>query len=213
MIPSGAFAAAVLLALIPGWVFLKLRERRDAALPRNGLDELLEIFAVGLSTTGAALLVWVLLPRGWTTWLVDPQALADSGTGVLANNVRQTALTVGLVLLLALLLAAGASWVAGARTKSRFARVTVWTGALAEQDGKVRWMGLHLRDGRLIEGRLLAYPTGDGHERRDIALEAPIVVTEATVGSTRRRTDLSRVIFNEVDIKSITVRLVDPPTT
>lgn len=212
MIPSGAFAAALLVALIPGWVFLKLRERRDAALPRNGLDELLEIFAVGLSTTGAAVLAWLLLPRSSTGWLLDPQALADAGTGVLADNVRQTALTLAVVLLLALLLAAGAAWLAGARTKSRFARVTVWTGALAEEDDKVRWMGLHLRDGRLIEGRLLAYPTGDEHERRDIALEGPIFVTEASAGSARRRTDLSRVILNEIDIKSITVRLVDPPS-
>lgn len=210
MVPTGAFAAAVLLALIPGWVFLKLRERRDAALPRNGLDEVLEIFAVGLSTTGAAVLVWLLVPHSALPCLLDPQTFADQGASYLSDHVRRTALTFAAIFGLALLAAAIAAVVTGWKTKSRFARVTVWTGAFAGDGDKLRWIGLHLRDGRHVEGQLLAYPTGDEHERRDIALAAPIYVTDAP-DRPRRLVTASRLVLNEVDVKSISLTFVVPP--
>jgi hypothetical protein len=63
-----------------------------------------------------------------------------------------------------------------------------------------------LRDGRLVEGQLLAYPVGDEHEHREIALQSPIRVTERGSESSIT-TALDRLIVNESDIKYITMAL------
>ena len=74
MLPPDAVMFGLLLALVPGWVYLRLRSNVNAGLPRTGLDELLEVIAVGFATTGVAVALWALIPA-------DISRLADIRNG------------------------------------------------------------------------------------------------------------------------------------
>jgi hypothetical protein len=62
VVPSSIGAVFLLLALVPGWVHLRLRERLAPPSGATGLSELLEVLAVGIATTGASIIIVVFLP-------------------------------------------------------------------------------------------------------------------------------------------------------
>lgn len=199
--PSAALTAAFLLALVPGWVYLRLRSGKNAALPRGGLDEVLEVVAIGVATTGVAAALWALLPVG-LTHLADVRELAANRQGYVDAHVRRVAATGLTIFLLALGLAFFLFRLAHRGPRPALVRETVWAGALGRRGDHYAWVGLTLRDGRLVEGELFAYPVGDEHEHRDVALQAPIRVTPPG-GGPAVVTPLSRVILNEADIEHI----------
>jgi len=204
--PSGALTVGLLLALVPGWVYLRLRSTANAALPRTGLDELLEVVAVGFATTGIAVALWALIPADISR-LADIRSLAKHGAAYETSHPQRMAATGFVVLVVAVGLAYLLFKVTHWRRKSTYIRETVWAGALGWRDGRYAWVGLMLRDGRLVEGQLCAYPVGDNHEHRDIALQGPIRVTQPGAASAIA-TALDRLIFNESDIKYIAMTLV-----
>jgi hypothetical protein len=202
VLPSGALTVALLLALVPGWVYLRLRSTANAALPRTGLDELLEVVAVGFATTGIAVALWALIPADMSR-LADIRSLARDGAAYGTAHPQRIAATGLMVLAVAL----GLAYVLFKVTQTgelTYVRETVWAGALGWRDGRYAWVGLMLRDGRLVEGQLRTYPVGDEHEHRDIALQRPIRITQPGAASAMS-TDLDRLIFNESDIKYITM--------
>lgn len=210
MLPGSYLAAAFLLALVPGWTYLRLRARRDPSLPRTGLDQTLEMVAVGLMTTGLAAALWALLPAS-RTHLLDITRLAGNGGGDYARaHVRQSVATLLVVLVVAELLAYALFHTLHRNRRRQFRRETVWVGALGHRPRGRPWIGVELRDGRLVEGWLLAYPTGDEHEHRDIALRAtpnaPIRVTRP--GEPALASAAERVILAEADIANITMTVV-----
>lgn len=210
MLPGSYLAGGFLLALVPGWTYLRLRARRDPSLPRTGLDQTLEVVAVGLMTTGLAVALWALLPASGTH-LLDITELAVDGGGAYARaNVRRAVATVLVVLVAAQLLAYGLFHALHRNRSRQFRRETVWAGALGHRTRGGPWMGVEMRDGRLIEGWLLAYPTGDEHEHRDLALQAtlnaPIRVTKP--GEPARTLAVERAILAEADIASITMTVI-----
>lgn len=210
MLPGSYLTAGFLLALVPGWTYLRLRSRRDPALPRTGLDQTLEVVAVGLMTTGLAAALWALLPAS-VTQLLDVARLAGDGGGDYARtHVRRGVATVLVVLVVAELLAYALFLAFHRDGKRQFRRETVWAGALGNRPPGRPWVGVDMRDGRLIEGWLLAYPTGDEHEHRDLALQAtpnaPIRVTRP--GEPARVLAVERVILAEADIADITMTVI-----
>lgn len=210
MLPSSYLAAALLLALVPGWTYLRLRARRDPSLPRTGLDQTLEVVAVGLMTTGLAAALWALLPVS-RTHLLDVTSLAGEGGGdYVRAHVRRGVATLLVVLVVAELFAYALFHALHRNRGRQFRRETVWAGALGHRPQGRPWTGVEMRDGRLIEGWLLAYPTGDEHEHRDLALQstpnAPIRVTRP--GEQALGLAVERVILPEADIANITMTVV-----
>jgi Family of unknown function (DUF6338) len=78
VLPSGVLTVGLLVALVPGRVYLRLRSTANAALPRAGLDELLEVVAVGFATTGIAVALWALIPADMSR-LADIRSLSSDG--------------------------------------------------------------------------------------------------------------------------------------
>src|SRR5688572_8239840 len=105
MIPSGLGALLLVLALVPGWYYLRLTSRLRARTKTAGLQELMEIVSVGALTTGTAVLAVVLLPRGLHPWTLDVDQWASGGATYLRAHPRNTGWSVVTVLLLALLIA------------------------------------------------------------------------------------------------------------
>jgi hypothetical protein len=71
MIPSGLAALLLVLALVPGWYYVRLTSRLRTRTKAAGVQELLEFVSVGALTIGAAVLVVVLLPHRWHPWTLD----------------------------------------------------------------------------------------------------------------------------------------------
>jgi len=182
-----------------------LRSTANAALPRTGLDELLEVVAVGFATTGIAVALWALIPADMSQ-LANIRSLARDGAAYAASHPQRMAATAFVVLAVAVGLAYVLFKVTHWKRKSTYVRETVWAGALGWRHDRYAWVGLILRDGRLVEGQLFAYPVGDEHEHRNIALQGPIRVTQPGAASAIA-TALDRIIFNESDIKYIAMTL------
>jgi hypothetical protein len=168
------------------------------------LDEILEVFAVGFATTGIAVALWALIPAD-VSQLADIRSLARDGAAYGTSHPQRIAAT-GLAVLVVALGLAYALFKVTQTGESTYVRETVWASALGWRGGRYAWVGLMLRDGRLVEGQLLTYPVGDEHEHRDIALQRPIRITQRGAASAIA-TELDRLIFNESDIKYVTLVL------
>jgi len=96
--PSTALAAILTLALVPGWVFLQRRRRHTPSAPIQGIDQLLQVGAAGLATTGVAALVLLLLPLGRLPFLVDVDEWSRSGDPYLGTHPRQVIFSTMLLL-------------------------------------------------------------------------------------------------------------------
>jgi len=90
-------------------------------------------------------------------------------------------------------------------------RGNVWTYALRERPaGTYPWVGLQLHDGTWVEGTLYSTSLPSGDER-DIALKAPIWVTE--LDGIEVESPVDRLIVSEREIRKITVlHHPEPPT-
>ena len=107
MLPGGLVAAALLLSLVPGWLFLRLTEKVRRPRHQSQLQEVLELVAVGVGTTGAAILLAALVRadgmyhlkippengddvRNWAWSVVLLLLLAVGGSAGVAHLVRKT---------------------------------------------------------------------------------------------------------------------------
>jgi len=204
--PAGLSALLVLLAFVPGWLYLTWTERLQPTARRTGLHELLEVVAIGVATTGPAVLAVVLVPHRWVPFTLDLERWAENGGPYLQDHLRAAALTVVLVMVLALLLARAIYWFGPRRAAPGdefHLRGNVWTRALgARPKGQLPWVGLQLVDGTLVEGVLHSMSLHEGDDR-DIALTQPIRVTPH--GEPTRPASLDRVVFPAREIRYITV--------
>lgn len=213
MFPGGWASPLLLLALLPGWLFLQWRSAHQGAPPRTGLDQFFEVLSVGLITTGASALIWIICSTSFRiSWVLDAQRTFLDGSGYVEQRIAAAAWTTAIVMTGAVLLAYALHRLVHRRNPATFTREPVWVATLGRREGDVPWVGLKLRDGRLVEGILYSYPTGEQRECRDIALQRPIRVTADVVGASAVMTELTRVIINERDIQSISLILTEPPT-
>lgn len=172
MLPGSVFAALALIALVPGFAYLRLTE--DARHPRqsSALDEFLEVAAAGLLSTGIAALFFVLC---WPNEL----AAVISATADDPASVRKAAGTVAAVVGLSLGLAFLGAWITRLAGSGSYA-TDVWHGTLGRtRDEHVRHVSVQLKaGGRTVDGVLHAYTTVDGDQPRDIALKAPLTISD-----------------------------------
>lgn len=175
--PTEAGAFAILIALIPGWWFVRQRERKTGDLRASALDELLQVLVAGVATTGVSLAVLILWPWGLAEWLVDVQRWLKDGDAYLQGNLRSVVLTAGLVLLAAVLMAhLAAQWVP-VPTRRLNDRSSMWVNALrADNSTQHKYISTELLDGRVFEGYLEGITPEGAADEQVMALGAPMFV-------------------------------------
>lgn len=204
MIPGNGLVVLLVLALVPGWVYLRLRQRHTAVVQALGLAQLLEVFAVGLVTTGSAVFLFILLPHAWLPFTVDVDTWAEQGTTYTRANPR-VILTTGASLLF---IACAGSWLLDRALRHQRSELYlgpgVWVYALRERPKGMRpYLGVMLQNGRIVEG-LLHSCSLEASEVRDVALDAPIRITDPGQ-DTPRSVQVDRVVLPEREIRYITV--------
>ncbi|TDW17875.1 DUF6338 family protein [Kribbella kalugense] len=179
MVPSGLAALLVVLALVPGWYYIRLTSRLRARTKTTGLQELLEFVSVGALTTGTAVLIVVLLPHRWHPWTLDVDRWTSGGATYLRAHPRNAGWSVVTVLLLALVIATLLYAVQRLWKGSEFRPDgNVWVYSLGTRPkGMYPWVAVQLQNGQLVEGVLHSYTIEDLGSDRDIALRRPIRVS------------------------------------
>lgn len=178
MVPGSGLALLTLLALVPGWVFLRLRQRHTVQASSSGLAQLLEVLAVGVATTGTAAAALALPPHRWLPFLADVDAWARQGSGYASHEPRRVLASVVLTLVLATALAVAGDRVSRTQRSEIRTGPGVWETSLRRRPDKtLPYAALTLQDGSLLEGLLYAF-TLETSEVRDVALTAPVRVTQ-----------------------------------
>jgi hypothetical protein len=207
MPPASLSALLIVLALVPGWVYLRLAERIQPPSNLSGIQQLLEVLSVGAGTTGVSLLAAVLVPHRFLPFTLDVDTLAAQGSPYLRTHVHEAAASVALVFMGALLIALLFYGLRALRTPDEFrAQGSVWVHSLGSRPaGTVPYVGLHLEDGRLLEGRLHSFTLDPEAEQRSIGLAEPIRISQADETTPHPLSNLDRVIVEASKIAFITV--------
>lgn len=208
--PASLTIVCVLLSLVPGWLFLRRLERIRPASNATGLNEILQVLAVGLSTTGLAVLIVILLPRGW---LVDPVALVKGGRAYVLAHLQRVALSITATFLLAIAIAYLFSWVRSVGGPKGFDTVgNPWVSAFnASPKGKHPWLIVEMADGRRVDGWLKNYDP-DKDTKPDIVLQGRIHVTPSDGGERSELKKANRFIVVGDQVVTVTIfDLGDPP--
>lgn len=204
MLPGSWVAALLLVALIPGYAYLRLSE--DARRPRDSssLEELLEVLSVGLATTGVAVALFVLL---WPGRVLDTLARATRHS---PGDLRAVILLVSCIASLALGIACLASWTVRSlsRNKNSFAP-NVWDVTLGlRREQHLPYAVLDLKDSkRRIEGVLHSYTVLEGDHPRDIALSSPKI----NEGGKTWPAGADYVVISAEEVSKIWFRLAPDP--
>ncbi|WP_226378826.1 DUF6338 family protein [Pseudonocardia sp. KRD291] len=208
MLPTSIWIGAILLALVPGWLYTQLRERLSPRPPMSNLSELLSALSVGLATTGVGIALLVLIPHQWLPFLVDVDAWPSGGNVYLRGNAREAVWTVAVVLMLATAISLVLYIPQRLRRKTEFsANRSVWVSSLgARPKRQIPWVGIKLQDGSLIEGILYSYSVAERPpEERDITLQKPLRRTAPEPGCTPTPVQVDRAMFSGTNIAYVTV--------
>jgi hypothetical protein len=211
ILPNAPFALLALLALLPGWLFVRLAERRGPRPERSSLAELLELAAVGFSAIVVSALIVAGLSFVIHPWLFNVRAWAHERQRYLGDHLGAALIstTFGIVLscLLVILLYVV---IYGRRSTGFKPGSSVWVDCLGNAPKDMQnWLGVHRRDGSLIEGLLLSYPAGPDKDIREISLSKPIRLTPP--GGESFYLPIHRVMIPGDEITTITVIHVPKP--
>jgi flagellar biogenesis protein FliO len=204
--PTTLGALLLVLALVPGWIYLRLVERLQPPSGTSGLHQLLEVLAVGVATTGVSAIAVVLVPHRLLPFTLDVAAWAKDDA-YLRPHARAAVASVAVVFGLAVLLAYLLYRLRALRTPREFSsQQDVWVRSIGSRPkGQHPYIGLHLADGQLIEGPLHSYTFGAEAGKRDIALSGPIRITAAGQSTPHKHLNLDRLVVPESKISLITV--------
>ncbi|PKV78322.1 DUF6338 family protein [Nocardia fluminea] len=200
--PTSLTVVFVLFSLVPGWFYLRLVERTRPARKVSGLHEVMQMLAVGLATTGFALLIVVLLP---SSWLVDWVALVQDGRAYVLPHLRRVVVSIAVLFVLAILIAYLLYWCRARRSPTGFKpEETTWVSAFnASPKGSSPWLVIEMADGRKIEGWLHSYDPDE--EKPDIALQGGLWET----GPGRGRVEMSADRFIAAGDQVVSVWVTD----
>ena len=213
MIPSNLVGLVLFAASLgPGYVYIRVAERRAPRAERSDLVEAVEMVAIGAFASLAAAMV-VLLVGDVTGWLEPSRITRDAKAYLIVDPVR------GLVALLAVFviaygLAYGAARLSHLRDPPAVAPgATGWYEAFwleRPADDHLTIVTVELRDRRRVTGRLTHFTIEHGGDR-ELVLGAPILV-RATGDSEPSRTRDAFLVPRERDVAYIAGRYVDPRT-
>ncbi|MGM5066618.1 DUF6338 family protein [Rhodococcus qingshengii] len=210
-LPASLAVVCILFSLVPGWLYLEKIEKTRPPAHSGGLRELLHVLAVGMGTTGLAIVLVVLLPAGWPSFALDRSELEIHGLRYAQSNLRETVLTAVAILVLACVFAQLLFWIRTHKTPKTFRPLgDVWVHSLGDfPEGALLYVGVTATDGTLYEGILHSYTVNpDDPEVRDIALKNPIRLTGPET-TTSKKIAINRLIIPASRISSISVQCLD----
>ena len=207
MIPNSI--AAVLLFLVgvgPGYVFVRVAERREPRQARSPLLEFAELFVVGAASTMICALV-VLLAASWSgavslsTWLAE-------GHVYVVRHVPALAAAGLLIVIASYALAWGlARFIFRGLPASVRPEYSVWFQIFHPINPRdLRFATVELNDGRLVAGYVHAYTVDDDASSRELALRAPIFTSTGPDGA-RTVTNDDFLILGADEIRYIGVQV------
>jgi hypothetical protein len=180
VIPGNWIGLLLLLAaLAPGYVFTRVAERRFPRPARSQLLETAELLVIGAACTTVAALIFFGINEVVHGVVIDTATWTKVGNDYLGDHPHLLAQSIGLILIVACGIAAAVAWLANYGRPGDIAPgITVRAGVFepAARRAKRGWVAVHLRNGSVVEGYLLAYPTGESGTH-DIALQKPIGLT------------------------------------
>jgi hypothetical protein len=204
VLPDAPIALLALASLFPGWIFIRLAERRAPRPERSGFAELVELAAVGFSTVGLSALIvaglsWTRLPG-----LFNVRIWARLRGNYLGQHIGFALLSMALVAGLSCILAVGLFFaIYKFQSKGIHPESTVWYDALGRTpEGKHAWVGVQCADDSLVEGFLFSYSYSD-EDAAGIALQGPMRLTRP--GEKAGDLALDRVIIPGDQIRAISV--------
>lgn len=173
--PGSLSALAVLLSLVPGFIFLRVTDSVRQPSQQTPLQEAAEMVAVGVATTGVAVAVGLL---------IAPDTVFDRLTKLptTPGATRIAVVVIGGILFFATLLSLGlAALRHGTAGEKRYAP-NVWESVFGEtKPGRQRHVSFELIDGRTFDGPLRSYTVSTGIDgTRQLAIKGPIRLTLAT---------------------------------
>jgi hypothetical protein len=209
VLPGDLVGLILLLAAVaPGYVFVRVAEQYRPRPERSALLETAEVLAIGAACTTFAALLAVGLEYAMHGLVVDVSKWSSQGNAYLRERPFTVARSIGLALVGACAIAyLSALIVNRGRPAGIIPGVTVRAGVFepAGRAGRRAWVAVHLKDGSVVEGYLLAYPTG-GSDVQEIALQKPIGRTDP--GQQRALVaGIDRVIIPADEIAMIGVRI------
>jgi hypothetical protein len=205
-LPKEVGPLVLLLALTPGWVYLQLLRRLRPRARSTALTELLEAVAVGLSTTGLAVWAVISLRRPLRPFIVDIDGLV-AGTTHTKASLDSLARTIALVLVLAILISGLLHGIQRLRRSPEFhPEGGLWVYAISDRPkGHIPYVGLQMKNGKLLEGELHSISLEDLGDDREIALRGKIRVT---VDGQTGRVNLDRLVVPYREIEHVSVLLL-----
>jgi Family of unknown function (DUF6338) len=175
--PTTLFGVLLFLAGIgPGYVYVRIAERREPQVRRSALLEAAGLLVIGGLTTGLAALIVLIATDA--TGLMNVEALIKYGTRYVASEPLPVLVAVFITLLLSYTGAIGLALIVyRGRKATVYPNRSVWWEAIGEaKNAGPVFATLELRDGRVVDGYVHAYTIDPDTDRRDMSLQRPIFV-------------------------------------
>jgi hypothetical protein len=205
VIPNTVFGLLVLAASLgPGYVFVRVAERREPRPARSSLLEIAELVTVGGSCSAVTLMVGLIVAH-WLGW-VDLSRLGSGGTDYALTHPARV-FSLALAVFAASLLA---SWrlsvVLHRGLPATLHQHSVWHQLMRRQEEGAAFATVELRDGRTVAGPVAYYTVQEASpEDRELVLIAPIRARRNDDADYEPVTD-SRVVLRASDMVALSVK-------
>ena len=207
MIPASLVGLTLfVLAVAPGWVWVRVAEKRQVRPDRSPLLEAAELVVIGVIFTTVAAAVVAGFGNG-NSWIPELRELTARGSTFAQEEPYRTAATAAMVFALSLAAAYGtARFVHRGKEASLVPAGSVWRDVFGEGgEGRPIFVSANLVDGRVVDGYLYSYSTDAGGADRDLGLQAPIYVWSGEPLE-RRRAPADRTVLRAEQIAAMWVR-------
>ena len=211
MIPDSLAGLLLFAASIgPGYVYIRVAERRRPRAERSQLLEAAELLVLGaLITTVVAMLVVSVAQQ---VGLVDVATVHREGLDYLLLHPVRGFATLGAIFGLSYLGGGLVGWVAHLGEQASQQPGTVWRDVFGQKkETNDAWATVELRDGRFLQGQVVSYTLDVSSDPRELALAAPLY--QRRVG----RTDVEQVsntdflVLREEDVLYVAVNYQAKP--
>lgn len=178
MIPANLVGLLLfVLVLAPGWLWVRVAERRQVRPDRSALLEATELVVTGVISTAVAAVAVVGVGTA-VGWLPNLHTVTAAGSTYVQDEPYESAVAVAAIFVLSLAGAYGiARLVYQGSEPSLIPAGSVWRDVFGEGgEGQPIFVSTTLVDGRIVDGYLYSYSTDPDGGDRDLALQAPIYV-------------------------------------
>jgi hypothetical protein len=173
VIPNTVLGLVVIAAALgPGYVFVRIEERRRPRPKRSGLLETAELVVIGGFFSTMAFAVVAAFSSHWG-WL-DQRKLAKDSTAYLLSHVSRFAV----IVLIALILSYLATWMVAHiifwRRPASIELHSAWDQVLEPRRGIIHYATVGLDDGLAVAGDVVGHTVGDRpSDERELILANP----------------------------------------